>query len=57
MDWRCGDDKKKTVLAWEKVCYPTSAGGLNIHDIVIWNKTAISKLLWNMSSKNKKIMG
>ncbi|XP_070017034.1 uncharacterized protein [Nicotiana sylvestris] len=46
---------KRALLAWEKVCYPASAGGLNILDIAIWKRAAISKLLWNLCCKKDKL--
>lgn len=36
---------KKALVAWEKVCRLTAAGGLNILDIKLWNKAAIIKHL------------
>lgn len=54
MDMWSGIDKK-ALLAWEKICYPQSAGGLNILDIAIWNKAAISKLLWNPCRKKDRL--
>lgn len=46
---------KKALLAWDKVCYPKIAGGLNILDITTWNKVAISKLLWNICRKKDRL--
>lgn len=46
---------KKAILAWDKVCYPTSAGRLNILDIVVWNRATISKLLFKIYSKKNKL--
>lgn len=39
---------KKALIAWNTICCPQSAGGLNILDILTWNKAAICKLLWNL---------
>lgn len=46
---------KKALLAWDRVCMPESAGGLNILDINTWNKAAIVKLLWNICRKKDKL--
>ncbi|XP_070040460.1 uncharacterized protein [Nicotiana tomentosiformis] len=46
---------KKALLAWEKICYPNVAGGLNILDITVWNMASISKLLWNLCCKKDKM--
>lgn len=37
------------------MCQPQSDGGMNMIDIGIWNKAAISKLLWNMCTKKDKL--
>ncbi|XP_009791749.1 uncharacterized protein [Nicotiana sylvestris] len=42
---------KKALVAWEKVCRPIAAAGLNILDIKIWNKAAIIKHLWDITRK------
>ncbi|KAM3308923.1 hypothetical protein P3S67_010667 [Capsicum chacoense] len=46
---------KKAILAWDKVCYPKVAGGLNILDMDVWNKAATGKLLWNICAKKDKL--
>ncbi|XP_019251421.1 PREDICTED: uncharacterized protein LOC109230371 [Nicotiana attenuata] len=48
---------KKTLLAWDKICMPRSADGLNILDLSVWNKAAICKLLWNLCQKKDKLWG
>ncbi|XP_075083485.1 uncharacterized protein LOC142167226 [Nicotiana tabacum] len=45
------DISKKALVAWDKLCYPKSAGGINLIHVQIWNKAAIAKLLWNLSKK------
>ncbi|XP_019233197.1 PREDICTED: uncharacterized protein LOC109213816 [Nicotiana attenuata] len=42
---------KKALVAWENVCKPVAAGGLNILDIKVWNKAAITKHLWDLTRK------
>lgn len=50
--WTGGTDRsKRALLAWEKVYYPKSAGGINILDILTRNRTAICKLLRNLCKK------
>nr|XP_009628540.1 uncharacterized protein LOC104118866 [Nicotiana tomentosiformis] len=36
---------RKALIAWEKVCQPKAAGGLNIINMGMWNKSAILKQL------------
>ncbi|XP_019240180.1 PREDICTED: uncharacterized protein LOC109220174 [Nicotiana attenuata] len=50
--WTGGSDlSKKALIAWDRVCLPKAAGGLNILDIYTWNWAAIGKLLWNICRK------
>ncbi|XP_059301911.1 uncharacterized protein LOC132053828 [Lycium ferocissimum] len=42
------ETSKKSLIAWDKLCYPKVTGGLNILDVKVWNKAAICKLLWTM---------
>ncbi|XP_070050256.1 uncharacterized protein [Nicotiana tomentosiformis] len=39
----------KALLAWETLCYPKTAGGVNFTDVELWNKAATYKPLWNGS--------
>lgn len=34
---------RKAVVAWEKVCQPKIQGGLNLRQILVWNKVALLK--------------
>ncbi|XP_070036046.1 uncharacterized protein [Nicotiana tomentosiformis] len=52
----CVELTKKALLAWDKVFYFTSVGGLNILDIAVWNRSAINKLLWNICCKKDKLL-
>ncbi|XP_060182471.1 uncharacterized protein LOC132612165 [Lycium barbarum] len=45
---------KKALVAWERICQPKTAGGLNVLDITDWNRAAISELLWNICTKKDK---
>ncbi|XP_070017114.1 uncharacterized protein LOC142172448 [Nicotiana tabacum] len=54
MDWK-GGGHKKALLAWDRLCWPKTTGGLNILDIGIWNKAAICKLLWSLNKKKDKM--
>lgn len=49
------DTKKKAMVAWEKVCLPKSAGGLNVTDMLIWNKAVLIKHLWNICKKKERL--
>ncbi|XP_019254595.1 PREDICTED: uncharacterized protein LOC109233241 [Nicotiana attenuata] len=42
---------KRSLVAWEKLCMPGSAGGLGILDFYSWNKAALCKILWAISTK------
>nr|XP_009757463.1 PREDICTED: uncharacterized protein LOC104210294 [Nicotiana sylvestris] len=46
---------RKALVAWEKLCMPRSAGGLNILDFYKWNKSAICKLLWVITQKKDNL--
>uniref|UniRef100_A0A1U7YVC8 Uncharacterized protein LOC104248562 n=1 Tax=Nicotiana sylvestris TaxID=4096 RepID=A0A1U7YVC8_NICSY len=46
-----GEPSRRALIAWDIVCIPFSAGGLNVLDIHIWNKAALCKLLWAVSAK------
>ncbi|XP_060200123.1 uncharacterized protein LOC132628355 [Lycium barbarum] len=48
------EPSKKALIAWETLCLPKSACGLNLLDIQTWNKAAISKMLWNLCMKKDK---
>ncbi|KAH1222734.1 putative ribonuclease H protein [Glycine max] len=40
---------RKAPVAWDHICNPLSAGGLNMISLLEWNKATIGKLLWNCS--------
>lgn len=42
-------------MAWETVCLPKSAGGLNLLNLRMWNQAAICQLLWALSMKKEKL--
>nr|XP_016511047.1 PREDICTED: uncharacterized protein LOC107828276 [Nicotiana tabacum] len=42
---------RKALVAWERLCMPKSAGGLNIIEFQTWNKAAMSKLFWVITAK------
>lgn len=46
-----GDISRKTLVAWERMCYPGSIGKLNIIYLKKWNKVALLNHLWAMSMK------
>ncbi|WMV37355.1 hypothetical protein MTR67_030740 [Solanum verrucosum] len=54
--WTRGvDASRKALIAWEHLCSPKIVGDLNILNIQAWNKAAISKLLWNLSTKKDRL--
>ncbi|XP_019240565.1 PREDICTED: uncharacterized protein LOC109220557 [Nicotiana attenuata] len=46
---------KKALVAWDKICVPKSAGGLNIVDIYTWIKASILKNYWNLCKKKDRL--
>nr|XP_016456151.1 PREDICTED: uncharacterized protein LOC107780147 [Nicotiana tabacum] len=42
---------RRALVAWDRICTPLNAGGLNIMNLTIWNKAAIAKLLWDLARK------
>nr|XP_016491957.1 PREDICTED: uncharacterized protein LOC107811523 [Nicotiana tabacum] len=51
--WTGAKEENRALLAWDTLCHPKSAGGLNFIDIEKWNKAAICKQLWNLSKKQE----
>ncbi|WMV26834.1 hypothetical protein MTR67_020219 [Solanum verrucosum] len=49
------ETSEKALIAWDKLCWPKSNGGLQFLDIYTWNKAAIGKLLWNVCPKKDKL--
>lgn len=49
------ETSEKALIAWDKLCWPKSNGGLQFLDIYTWNKAAIGKLLWNVCQKKDKL--
>lgn len=47
--------KKRSLVSWEKVCTSQSAGGLNVKNIMVWNKAAICKHLWNIGTEKQSL--
>lgn len=46
---------KRTLVAWENMCLPLSAGGLNLINMSIWNKVAIAKTCQDLAHKIDKL--
>lgn len=46
---------RKALVAWNQICLPRAQGGWNVFNLVIWNKAAILKLLWNVANKSEKL--
>ncbi|XP_060177863.1 uncharacterized protein LOC132607802 [Lycium barbarum] len=49
------ETSKRALVSWDKVCLPTSAGGLNVLNLGLWNKAAILKQLWALA-ENKECL-
>src|SRR5687767_6722621 len=45
------ETSKKTLIAWDKLCWPKASEGLHFLDIYAWNKATIEKLLWIYARK------
>ncbi|XP_049403702.1 uncharacterized protein LOC125867303 [Solanum stenotomum] len=46
---------KKALVAWDKICLPKSAGGLNIINLHLWNKADQTKIFWDLTHKEDKL--
>ncbi|XP_019225635.1 PREDICTED: uncharacterized protein LOC109207206 [Nicotiana attenuata] len=46
---------KKAYVSWERMCTPKSAGGLNLINLLLWNKAAIAKVCWDLAHKEDKL--
>lgn len=46
---------KRALISWEKVCKSKSAGGLNILNLKQWNRAAIIKLQWDLTTKADRL--
>lgn len=54
--WTGGvDSAHKALVAWNTLCKPKTAGGMNFLDILYWNRAAICKMLRNLCHKNDKM--
>nr|XP_016464660.1 PREDICTED: uncharacterized protein LOC107787583 [Nicotiana tabacum] len=49
---RRSEPSRKALIAWDTICMPMSACGFNVLDIYSWNKAALCKLLWAITTKN-----
>lgn len=45
----------KALVACDKMCMPKAAGGLSVIDGHLWNKAALSKLLWALEQREDKL--
>ena len=50
-----GEDTKKALIAWERVCCPKSEGGIGLINMRVWNRAAIAKLCWDLANKEDKL--
>ncbi|XP_058763598.1 uncharacterized protein LOC131637052 [Vicia villosa] len=49
------EGSRKAPVAWDRVCDPKKAGGLNIISLKEWNAATMIKLLWNVQAKKDKL--
>lgn len=43
---------KHPSISWKKICWPVESGGLGLRDLKAWNKSMLSKVLWNIHEKD-----
>ncbi|KAJ9536684.1 hypothetical protein OSB04_un000157 [Centaurea solstitialis] len=54
--WAQGESSRgKCKLAWESVCKPIACGGLGFKRLATWNRTLITKLIWDLVSKRQTL--
>lgn len=46
---------KRGPVEWRKVCLLHVEGGLGLRDLSVWNKTMLSKTLWNIHAKKESL--
>ncbi|XP_019254861.1 PREDICTED: uncharacterized protein LOC109233438 [Nicotiana attenuata] len=46
---------KKSLVAWDRMCAPRATGGLNLINLALWNKAAITKTCWELANKKDKL--
>ncbi|XP_019248423.1 PREDICTED: uncharacterized protein LOC109227679 [Nicotiana attenuata] len=46
---------RKALVSWESLCMPRSAGGLKLIDYTLWNRAAICKLIWAVSTRKESL--
>ncbi|XP_019265755.1 PREDICTED: uncharacterized protein LOC109243301 [Nicotiana attenuata] len=46
---------KKALVAWNRVCWPQVAGGLNVMNLYYWNKAAVAKHPWAVTMKKDSL--
>lgn len=47
---------KKATVSWDRVCQPKACGGLNLRQILVWNKAALLKQLWMLALKKDSLL-
>lgn len=46
--WSCGSfSREKVSLAWQNVCFLEEQGGLDICEVLAWNKILMFQRLWD----------
>ncbi|XP_070045701.1 uncharacterized protein [Nicotiana tomentosiformis] len=42
---------RKSLVAWSRMCMPKATEGLNLTNLKLWNKAAITKICWDLKTK------
>ncbi|GKB12041.1 RNA-directed DNA polymerase, eukaryota, reverse transcriptase zinc-binding domain protein [Tanacetum coccineum] len=54
--WSCEEScKGRAKVAWSDVCKPKDQGGLGFKSLGLWNKTLLSKHLWNVAARKESL--
>lgn len=48
-------ESKRAPIAWEKVYFPRLQGELGLRNILVWNKYALLKHLWDIARKKDRL--
>ncbi|XP_056698292.1 uncharacterized protein [Spinacia oleracea] len=49
------DDGRPGAVAWDKLCWPKSHGGLGFRNLLLWNQAAMGKLAWAVAKKQDNL--
>lgn len=49
------NSSKPGYVNWDKFCSPKKSGGLGVRYVVLWNKAALGKQVWNIAQKTDNL--